>query len=208
MDKAAKIKKVKDWLGTGSINIFGAPFAGKDTQGHRLAEELGAPLLGGGDILRGSSIPNHIRELMHEGQLIPTKDYHSLVLPYLKQAKFAGRPLVLSSVGRWHGEEAGVLEATAAAGHPLKAVLYLNISEATVWRRWEHADSARSRGKRADDTYEALQVRLSEFREKTLPAIDFYRSQNLLIEMDSEQDKDIVTVKILDSLIEFSKDRA
>lgn len=205
MGTAEKIKKVKTWLGTGSINIFGAPFAGKDTQGHRLAKELDAALLGGGDILRGSDMPDHIKDLMHTGQLIPTNDYRSIVLPYLSQNQFKDRPLVLSSVGRWHGEEAGVLKATSAAGHPIKAVLFLNISEETVWERWQHADSVRSRGKRADDTYQALRVRLDEFKRKTLPVIDFYRGQNILIEMDSEQDKDVVTGAILDSLIAFSK---
>ncbi|MBX4190848.1 nucleoside monophosphate kinase [Candidatus Saccharibacteria bacterium] len=204
MDRRKKTKVVKDWLGTGSINIFGAPFAGKDTQGHRLAAELDAPLLGGGDILRGSTMPDHIKKLMRTGKLIPTNDYHEIVLPYFKQKKFEGKPLVLSSVGRWHGEEAGVLEATSESGHPLKAVIYLKISEETVWQRWEQADSRRSRGKRADDTYEALQVRLAEFRDKTLPAIDFYGSQNLLVEIDSEQDTDIVTEEILDSLIRFA----
>lgn len=207
MDTAEKINKIKKWLGAGSINIFGPQFAGKDTQGGRLAEELDAPLLGGGDIIRGSNISERIKKMMYAGHLIPTDDYLELVLPYLSQDTFKGKPLVLSSVGRWHGEETGVIKATAAAGHPIKAVLYLNISEATVWRRWQHADSARSRGKRADDTYEALQIRLSEFREKTLPAIDFYRDRNLLIEIDSEQDKDVVTGVILDSLIRFSEDR-
>lgn len=204
METETKINKIKAWLGPGSINIFGAPFAGKDTQGHRLAQELNAPLLGGGDILRGSNMPDHIKQTMKTGLLIPTVDYHSLVLPYLSQASFAKKPLVLSSVGRWHGEEEGVLQATFDARHPIKAVLYLNISEETVWMRWEHADSRRSRGKRADDSYEALQVRLKEFREKTLPAIEFYRSKNLLVEIDSEQDTDVVTEQILDSLIKFA----
>jgi adenylate kinase len=204
MEIAEKITKVKIWLGAGSINIFGPPFAGKDTQGHRLATELGAKLLGGGDILRGSEIPDRVRQLMHNGKLIPTGDYHKIVLPYLQQDKFKGKPLVLSSVGRWHGEEVGVLGATSSAGHPIKAVLYLNISQEVVWQRWRHADSERSRGKRADDAYESLQIRLDEFRNKTLPAIEFYRSQNLLIEVDSEQATDAVTETILDLLIEFS----
>jgi adenylate kinase len=204
METPEKIEKIKAWLGSGSINIFGAPFAGKDTQGKRLANELGAPLLGGGEILRGSDMPAYIKQIMRTGQLIPTDDFHQLVLPYLSQKSFADKPLILSSVGRWHGEEAGVLKATSAAGHPIKAVLFLNISEETVWARWEHADSARSRGKRADDSYEAIHIRLKEYKEKTLPLIDFYRSENLVIEMDSEQDKDLVTEAILDSLIDFS----
>jgi adenylate kinase family enzyme len=37
-----------------------------------------------------------------------------------------------------------------------------------------------------------------------MPAIEFYRSQNLLIEVDSEQATDAVTETILDLLIEFS----
>ena len=38
----AKIAKIKTWLGTGSINIFGLPMSGKDTQGIKLAEALNA----------------------------------------------------------------------------------------------------------------------------------------------------------------------
>lgn len=208
MDRDAVVQELKDWLGTGSINIFGPPFAGKDTQGARLADALGAVLLGGGDILRGSDMPERIKRLMHTGQLIPTNDYFEMVLPYLSQNKFADKPLILSSVGRWHGEEAGVLEATSASGHPVKAVVYLSIDEATVWRRWEHSDAVKHRGKRADDSYEVLQIRLDEFRNKTLPVISFYRSQDLLIEINTNHQKDTVTDSILEALLEFSHKKA
>jgi len=210
MDEPEIIDRVRAWLGTGAINIFGPPFAGKDTQGRRLAEALGAKLLGGGDILRGSDMPDSVKSLMRAGELIPTNAYFELVLPFLKQPEFAGRPLILSSVGRWHGEEAGVLEATSAAGHPIRAAFYLNIDEPVVWERWEHSDSRRSRGKRADDSYEVLQIRLEEFRSKTLPVIEFYRSQNLLIEIDSNRPTDTVTKDILGRLLRFSesKDRS
>ncbi len=207
MDEPEVIDRVRAWLGPGAINIFGPPFAGKDTQGQRLAKALDAQLLGGGDILRGSDIPNSVKSLMRAGELIPTNDYFELVLPYLKQPEFTGIPLILSSVGRWHGEEAGVLEATSAAGHPLRAVFYLNIDEPVVWERWERSDSRRSRGKRADDSYEVLQIRLEEFRRKTLPVIEFYRSQKLLIEIDSNRPTDIVSKDILDRLLQFSESR-
>ena len=203
MDDSDKIDKVKSWLGSGSINIFGPPFAGKDTQGTRLSKELDAVLLSGGAILRGSNMPNHVKDLMRTGQLIPTNDYFDLVLPYLKQDKFVDKPLVLSSVGRWHGEEAGVLESTSASGHPIMAVIYLNINDRVVWNRWEHSDSIRLTANRADDAYESLQVRLEEFRDKTMPVIDFYRSQDLLIEMDSDRPTDTVTKAIIGSLVEF-----
>ena len=47
-----RIKTIKDWLGTGSINIFGLPMSGKDTQGIKLAEALGAKFLSSGMIIR------------------------------------------------------------------------------------------------------------------------------------------------------------
>ena len=47
-----KIETIKEWLGTGSINIFGLPMSGKDTQGIKLAETLGAKFLSSGLIIR------------------------------------------------------------------------------------------------------------------------------------------------------------
>ena len=35
-----KFEKIKEWLGTASVNIFGLPMSGKDTVGMRLAEKL------------------------------------------------------------------------------------------------------------------------------------------------------------------------
>jgi len=205
MDAPEKIKKITDWLGPGSINIFGPPFAGKDTQGNRLADRLGAVLLSGGAILRGSDMPDRIKYLMQTGELIPTNDYFEMVLPYLKQEKFANKPLVLDSVGRWHGEEAGVLEATSASGHPIMAAIYLNIDNNVVWERWKNSDSIRLTANRADDAYESLHIRLEEFQDKTLPVIDFYRSQHLLIEIDSDRPTDIVSQDILESLLKFAE---
>ena len=96
---------LRAWLGTGSINLFGRPFAGKDTQGTRLADLFDGVLLGGGDILRGATMPDHIKAGMKTGKLIPTKDYIAIVLPKLMDESLHGKPLILSSVGRWNGEQ-------------------------------------------------------------------------------------------------------
>jgi adenylate kinase len=204
MDDSAKIAKIAAWLGSGSINIFGRPFAGKDTQGSRLAFMFDAPLLGGGDILRRSHMPVYVKELNRTGELFPTNIYMELVLPFLSQDHFKGKPLILSAVGRRQGEEAGVLEATAAAGHPIKSVILLAMGEEAVWNRWEMAQDVKDRGKRDDDSYEALKVRLDEFRNKTMPVIDFYRTEKLLIEVNGDRDPDEVTNNILDLLLEYS----
>lgn len=199
----SQLTAIKKWLGAGAINIFGLPFAGKDTQGKTLAELLDGTLLGGGDILRGSIIPEPVRKAMNAGLLIPTDDYINIVLPYLSQEAFAGKPLILSSVGRWSGEEPGVIQAAEASGHPIKAVYHLVLDEESVWERYAKSQDERSigdRGNRTDDAAEVLRVRLNEFREKTSPVIEYYRRNGLLVDIDATQPAVTVTATILGDL--------
>lgn len=198
--ESAQIDRIKRWLGNGSINIFGRPFAGKDTQGQKLATALGGSLLGGGDILRNSVIPPHVDEVLRKGELIPSEDYVNIVLPYLSKEEFADRPLILSSVGRWLGEEQGVIAATTAANHPLKAVIYLELDEQIVLERWKSLANHDDRGGRYDDTESVLATRLDEYRQKTIPVIEEYERLGLLIRVDGTLTPDEVYDSILHAL--------
>jgi adenylate kinase len=195
-----KIKTISEWLGTGSINIFGRPFSGKDTQGRVLAEALGGALIAGGDILRSHDDPAKIEQLMAEGGIIPSDFYLNMVLPYLSRPEFADKPLVLSAVGRAQGEETTIMQATAGSGHPTKAVILLQISEEAVWKRFEASLLEGDRGNRADDHREVLKTRLQKFQDRTVPVIEFYRTKGLLIEIDGERSREQVTEDILESL--------
>lgn len=190
----ANLEAVKSWLGTGSINIFGRPLAGKDTQCHELAKLLDARVLSGGEILRQSA-PVELMKDTNAGKLFPTEEYIRIVTPYLGKAEFAGKPLILSSVGRWHGEEPGVIGAAEASNHQIKAVIYLKVDESVARNR--HENIGASRGARADDAPELLEQRFKEFREKTLPVIDFYRQKGLLIEVDANGTTEDITGEIL-----------
>jgi adenylate kinase len=202
------LASIKAWLKDGSINIFGLPFAGKDTHGATLAELFDAPLLGGGDILRNSTIPPELKKELDAGILFPTPEYLRIVTPYLSNPEFAGHPLVLSSVGRWIGEEEGVLEATEASGHPIKAVIYLHLGEEVLHRRWKRSQEKSDRGDRADDAEHVLETRISEFKEKTLPVIEVYRQKGLLIEVNSDAEKREVIENILARLLMLATNRA
>lgn len=193
------------WLGTGAINIFGFPYAGKDTHGKELAELLGAPLLGGGDILRNSVIPPHVKELIDAGFLAPTKDYIEIITPYLSREEFKGKPLILSSVGRWKGEEEGVISALEKSNHPLKAVIFLNISPRVVRERWRASQAKQDRGERADDAEHFLDIRINEFQQKTLPVIEHYRNAGVLIEINSIRPKKEVSEEIIKQLLTLVK---
>lgn len=200
----SRISQITDWLGTGSINLFGRPFAGKDTQGRILAELLKAKLVGGGEILRSQKDPARIEKIMAEGGIIPSDYYLQTIEPFLARAEFKGQPLILDSVGRRHGEEKAVIKACEAAGHPIKVVLLLKLSDEEIWRRFEAAASAGDRGSRADDSREALANRLQKFIGQTQPVLEFYRQKGLLAEVNGENSRQAVTEQILDALLKMA----
>ena len=195
-----KISTIKNWLDTGSINIFGLPMSGKDTQGIRLAATLDGKFLSSGLIIRTKE-----KELKKgysdHGQLIPTNLFYEWVLPYFERKDLFEYPLVLSSIGRWAGEEDAVINAAASAGHDIKAVILLNISESDVENRFEVARTLNDRGDRKDDLdIETFRTRLTEFRTKTLPVIQHYQELGLLITVNGDQPRDAVFNEIVEKL--------
>ncbi len=196
----AKLETIKTWLGTGSINIFGLPMSGKDTQGIRLAEALNAKFLSSGMIIRAMEAETK-QNYSAKGALIPTNVFYEWVLPYLERRDLFRYPLILSSIGRWSGEENQVMSVAAGAGHEIKATILLDISETDAKRRFEAAKTLNDRGDREDDKNpEIFSTRLQEFREKTLPVILHYENLNLLIKVNGNQSRDDVFNEIVEKL--------
>ncbi|MBQ6396439.1 nucleoside monophosphate kinase [Candidatus Saccharibacteria bacterium] len=206
---AEKLVAIKDWLGTGSVNIFGLPMSGKDTVGVRLAEALGGKFLSSGLIIRAMEQANR-RHLTDGGELIRTDLFYDWVLPYFDKEEIKDYPLILSSIGRWSGEEDRVLERAERSGHPIRAAVILNVSEADVEKRWKTVSSSleasQARGLRADDKKsEVFQKRIDEFRNKTRPVLLRYRSLGLLVEVKADMDKDSVFIELVNRLFDFSQ---
>ena len=186
-----KISAIHSWLGSGAINIFGIQFSGKDTLGVPLAERLGAKFISSGDLVRAAmhnSNDSRIQQAALDTQtgiLTPTDEFRQLIVPHLKDDRLSGIPLVLGSVGRWIGEEEVVMTALAEGGHPLHAVIVLDIPEEEVWRRWEVVKNTRNGGRQDDQDRSRVAKRLQEFKEKTVPVITKYASLGIVINIDA-----------------------
>ena len=206
-----KIAFIKEWLGSGSINIFGLPMSGKDTVGIKLAESLGARFLSSGMIIRAMEQEKgeHYTE---NGALAPTDVFYDWVLPYFAREDLRENALVLSSVGRWSGEENEVMNAAAEAGHPIKAAILLNVSEADVQVRWEAVRDAgvRETGqeatKREDDKSRGIfGTRIKEFMEKTMPVIQHYQALGLLVQVRADMTREEVFAELINQLYNFAQ---
>ena len=197
-----KIDTIKKWLGSGSINVFGLPMSGKDTQGVKLAEALDAEFLSSGVIIREMEKETN-QDLSGSGNLIPTNIFYEWVLPYFERRELFGKPLVLSSIGRWSGEEDQVMSVAKGADHEIKAVVVLIISESDAKQRFNESKVLGDRGDRADDKdLSILENRLNEFREKTTPVLKHYQDLDLLIRIDGSQSREAVFNEILEKLYE------
>lgn len=191
------IRIIKKWLGSGSINIFGRPLSGKDTQAQFLSKVLDAPIIGGGDIIRNSPEGTALNNYVSNGRLAPQDEYLRLIIPYLSKAEFEGRPLILSSLGRWHGEEEPILQAASQAGHPVKAILYLSVPDEVIFQRLKLAQKIGDREIRPDDRPDAIPLRLKEFNLKTVPVIDYYEAKGMLTRVDGTHSPEKVAENII-----------
>ncbi|MCG5125934.1 nucleoside monophosphate kinase [Candidatus Saccharibacteria bacterium] len=198
-----KLAMIKAWLGTGSLNVFGLPMSGKDTVGERLAKDLDAKFLSSGIIIRAFEAEQN-QNMTGSGQLIPTNTFYDIILPYFSREEMKNDSLILSSVGRWAGEEDKIMEAAKNGGHEIKAVVLLDLTEADVKNRFEAAKELNDRGGRADDaSIEIFETRIREFNEKTVPVLNHYDELKLLIRVPADRSRDEVYSSVIDKLVEF-----
>lgn len=198
-----KLAMIKSWLGTGSLNVFGLPMSGKDTVGERLAKDLDAKFLSSGIIIRAFEAEQN-QNMTGSGQLIPTNTFYDIILPYFSREEMKDDSLILSSVGRWAGEEDKIMEAAKNGGHEIKAVVLLDLTEADVKNRFEAAKELNDRGERADDaSIEIFETRIREFNEKTVPVLNHYDELRLLIRVPADGSRDEVYLSVIDKLVEF-----
>ena len=200
-----QLKDIKAWLGVGSVNIFGLPMSGKDTVGVRLAENLGAKFLSSGMIVRAMEKEKGIN-LSGQGSLIPSNTFYEWILPYFEREDLWNYPLILSSIGRWAGEEDEVMAVARSSGHTIRAAVELRLSEQDVVERWEAAKLLGDRGLRPDDANpDIFRKRIVEYRNKTLPVLKHYQELGLLVSVPANLSRDQVFAKVVEALANFSK---
>lgn len=175
----------------------------------RLAEALGGKFLSSGLIIRTMEAEMDTPSITASGQLLPTNLFYEWVLPYFERRDLWNKPLVLSSIGRWIGEEEQVMSVARGANHPIKAVVFLELSSEEARKRWLEAKNLNDRGERPDDEdIEVFKKRIDEFKTKTIPVLKKYDEMGLLIWINGEQSRDEVFEEIIKKLYKYSKNPA
>lgn len=157
------------------ILLLGPPGAGKGTQGAILAQHLGIPKFGTGDLLRdavrnGTAIGRKAQAVMDAGQLVSDDIILGVVRAELAKPA-AARGVIFDGVVRTIAQAEGVAAMLADLGRQMDWVLFFDVKDEEILARL-----ALRRGveRRADDDPAAVAVRLRAYREQTAPVLEWY----------------------------------
>lgn len=183
------------------ICLYGLPASGKTTQTEKLVQKFKLIQFGMGDRLRaeiksGSELGQKIKNYVSQGTLITDELMAQVITNIGQEIKdhgivFDGFPRMLS--------QAKMLEKIADRFNlEIDTFFYLKISSETALKRI--AARAQVSGRSDDQDIVAIKNRLETFNKESAILIDYYRSQNKLIEIDGELEIEAVYKIIKQSL--------
>lgn len=177
--------------------LLGPPGAGKGTQAEKMVAKLGIPQISTGDMLRQAreektELGLKAASFMKSGALVPDEVVVGIVQERLKKED-CRLGYILDGFPR-SVSQAEVLDATLAGlSQGLTAVISLTVPEEELITRL----LAR---KREDDNEEVIKERLKVYKQQTQPLVDYYRSRELVKEIDGMGTIDEIFERILDAL--------
>ncbi len=160
--------------------IFGRQGSGKGTQCALLTEKFGLKHLSTGDILRdnieqGTQLGKIVEPILASGQLVDDETILKLVNAKLSEPDVLASGFILDGFPRTLAQAQGLLEFVGPDG--IDSAINLEVSVEECMERMM------SRG-RADDEIEAAKQRLELYESETVPAIEFYKSLDMTVDVD------------------------
>ncbi|HYH09987.1 MAG TPA: adenylate kinase [Thermoanaerobaculia bacterium] len=207
--------------------FIGPPGSGKGTQAKRLASRFAIPHISTGDMLReavadGTALGQQAAPIMASGGLVSDDLMIGIINDRLAKSD-AGRGFILDGFPRTI-VQAEKLDGLVGNGEEPLRVLQLLVPDDAIVRRITLRRTCASCGAiyhlennppandsvcdrcgaeviaRADDTEEAVRKRLESFHRQTMPVAAYYKSKNVLREVDGIGPVDEVFERIEKSL--------
>ncbi len=181
------------------IVFIGPPYAGKDTQGKLISQKFeNIPIFSMGHLIREArehgdeTFVKAYEDYSLKGLHLPTAIKFPLLKEKMDQAK---NGFILDNFPATKDDLAMFNVYLSQTNKKINKAIYLYISEEEMRKRFNNT----FRGRKDDNSYIITTRR--EFQDQdVIPVVDYYRSQNLLVEINGEGEIDKIHNKILEEL--------
>lgn len=207
------------------IIMLGAPGAGKGTQAIKIAKECNIPHISTGDIFRANiknetELGKKAKTYMDQGLLVPDELVVDLVVDRVNQADCTNG-YVLDGFPRTIPQAEALDSALAAMGRKVDYAINVDVPDENIVRRMSGRRACVNCGAtyhivyaptkeenicdgcqgelilREDDKPETVQKRLNVYHEQTQPLIDYYKTKDILVDVDGTMDIEDVFAAIM-----------
>jgi adenylate kinase len=194
------------------VIFLGPPGVGKGTQADFIAQKYEIPKLSTGDLLRESVanetlLGKEAKGYMNRGELVPDAVVVGLVEEKLTSPE-CQKGFLLDGFPRTEAQADQLSSYLASTGKGLDRVVYFSLSKDEIIRRISgrrscpeckavyHLESVppkqagicdvcgKSLIQRNDDKPETVESRLAVYQEQTAPLVEYYKTRNILSELD------------------------
>ena len=208
--------------------ILGPPGAGKGTQAEYIVERYNIPHISTGDIFReniknNTELGKEAKSYMDKGLLVPDDLVIALVEDRLNKAD-AKEGFLLDGFPRTVAQAVSLDSILDKNNDKLTKVINISVDPESLIERAVGRRVCKTCGmtyhvkfnppkeegicdkdgtkliQRDDDTEETVKTRISVYFDQTAPLIDYYRAQNLLVDIDGAKDIDKVFEDIVNGL--------
>ncbi|MFH1173379.1 MAG: nucleoside monophosphate kinase [bacterium] len=212
--------------------VMGPQGSGKGTQGELLAKKFKLGFFGAGDMLRQMARQNtprgrQIKKTIDGGNLVPWPWVVEMALEQIKKNP-KNKGIVYDGLSRRLPEAKAFLKMIRQTGREITAVFFIDIPEQETIKRLSKRLICENRhiftigvgikkGRktcpkcgapvfhRDDDKPKAIKKRLMDYRQKTLPALNYFKQEGLLIKINGQQPVKKVFADILKAIKKLEK---
>ena len=178
--------------------MLGAPGAGKGTQAQILAQHLKISHVSTGDLLRAeiqnsTSVGLQSMEYIRAGELVPDSIMIQVLEERLRKSDCA-KGFILDGFPRTLSQARYLGTLLKRLKSEIDSVVSIEVGQGLILDRL-------AKRQRTDDDRKTVKHRLDVYHRETAPLIEFYRGEGLLRCIDGAAPPEVVTARILDSII-------
>ena len=207
-----------------NLLIMGAPGTGKGTMSNSITKELEVVHVSTGDMLRasianGSPVGLEAQNYMNSGKLVPDSIIHDIIVERLGQ-KDMDAGFLMDGYPRTLEQAKDLSLILDEVGKKIDLVINLYVDDEVLKERITgrrlckkcgaiyHTKNSPAKVEgicdvcgselytRKDDTLESLVTRLNEYYGNTKPVLDYYKEQNLVVEINADQAVEAVFAEV------------